>query len=610
MRHTVTIHKKDGSQAVMVDNDANLLELLRHNSIPFDTPCGGKGTCGKCAVKVVGIQDQPSDKERELLGAARIADGYRLACRSIITADLDVYPEDTAREASIITGGLKRNIKLVPSVTKQYVELAVPALDDQLPDLERVLSAAEPELTSYDTALLQELPEVLRKSGFQVTLAGIDGKLAAVEPGNTTDELFGAAFDIGTTTVAAYLHDLTTGECLAVASRLNPQRKYGADVISRISYAMQSKEEAGVLQSLIISCINELLDDLVQKSGIKHTGIYMSVFAGNTTMMHLMTGLDASNIAIAPFIPVTTEMMRFDPRSMDLHMNKSGVGVVFPGVSAYVGADTVAAILSSGMYEDEEISLLVDIGTNGEIVLGCRDWMMSCSTAAGPAFEGANIRNGVGGVKGAIDSVGQAPDFKYTTIGDKSPVGICGSGIIDVIAALLDAGVIDETGRLADEDETDLPEEEYAHRIVSIEGIRAFRLTAEDDRGTSVQIVITQRDIRELQNAKAAIAAGIETLVKLSGAGAEAVKKVYLAGGFGSSINMESALRIGLLPREFGNRIQTIGNASGAGAVEGLLSRHMLELTRQIKNKVKYVELSASVDFTERYVENMLFSKE
>jgi uncharacterized 2Fe-2S/4Fe-4S cluster protein (DUF4445 family) len=607
MRHTVTIHKKDGSQAVVVENGANLLELLRYNSIPLDTPCGGKGTCGKCAVKVTGIQGEPSDKEQVLLGAARITGGYRLACRSIITGDLDVYPEEAARDASIITGGLKRDIRLAPSVTKQYVELAAPTLEDQLSDLERVLSVSEPELTSYDIALLQELPIVLRKAGFQVTLAGINEKLIAVEPGDTTDKLFGAAFDIGTTTVAAYLHDLTTGKCLAVASLLNPQRKYGADVISRISHAMLSKKEAKMLQSLIISCINDLLDNLVQKSGIKHAGIYMAVFAGNTTMMHLMMGLDASNIATAPFIPVTTGLQHFDPRSMDLHMNKSGLGVVLPGVSAYVGADTVAAILSSGMYEDEEISLLVDIGTNGEIVLGCREWMMSCSTAAGPAFEGANIRNGVGGVKGAIDNVGKAPDFQYTTIGDESPVGICGSGIIDLAAALLDAGVIDETGRLADKDETSLPVEEYERRIVSVEGIRAFRLAAEGEKGASEQIIITQRDIRELQNAKAAIAAGIETLVKLSGVGAEAVKKVYLAGGFGSSINIGSALKIGLLPRGFENRIQAIGNASGVGAVEGLLSWQMLELTGQIKLKVKYVELSASADFTERYVENMLF---
>lgn len=608
--HTVTIHKKDISQVVMADDGTSLLELLRNNSIQPDTPCGGKGTCGKCAVKTAGVLEPPSTKEKELLGAARIAGGYRLACRSSITADLDVYPEDAAREAFIITGGLRRDIKLSPSVTKQYVELAVPALEDQLPDLERVLSASKPEFASYNNGLLQDLPERLRKSDFRVTLVGIDGKLVAVESGDTTGKLFGAAFDIGTTTVAAYLYDLNTGGCTAVASLLNPQRKYGADVISRISHAMRSKAAAAELQSLIIGCINELLDSLAQKSAIGHDEIYRAVFAGNTTMMHLMTGLDTSNIAAAPFIPVTAGMQDFDPGTMCLQMNKNGLGTVLPGVSAYVGADTVAAILSSGMYEDEEISLLVDIGTNGEIVLGCRDWMISCSTAAGPAFEGANIRNGVGGIKGAIDNVGQAPDFKFTTIGNECPVGICGSGIIDVVAALLDAGVMDETGRLADRGEIDPSGAGCAQRIVSIEGMRAFQLVAEGERGASAQIVITQRDIRELQNAKAAIAAGIETLVKMSGAGAEAVKKVYLAGGFGSSINIGSALKIGLLPRIFEKRIQAVGNASGAGAVEGLLSKQLLELAGQIKRKVKYVELSASADFTERYVENMLFAVE
>ncbi len=607
MSHTVTIHKKDGSQAVMAEDGTNLLELLGHHSVPLETPCGGKGTCGKCVVKVTGILNPPSEKEKELLGAARIAAGCRLACRSSIAADLDIYPEDSAREASIITGGLKRDIRLSPSVSKQYVELAAPSLEDQLPDLERVLAASKPEWISYNIDLLQELPEMLRKSGFRVTLVGIDAKLAAVEAGNTAGKLFGAAFDIGTTTVAAYLHNLNTGDCTAVASSLNPQRQYGADVISRISHAMQSKEHAAVLQNLIIQCINELLDHLAQKSAIKPGEIYRAVFAGNTTMMHMLMGRDTSNIATAPFIPVTTCMQHFDPGILGLHMNKYGLATVLPGVSAYVGADTVAAILSSGLYENEEISLLVDIGTNGEIVLGCKDWMIACSTAAGPAFEGANIRNGVGGVNGAIDNVGQAPGFEFTTIGNEIPVGICGSGIIDVIAALLEAGVMDETGRLADEEEADLSGAGCVQRIVSVEGMRAFQLVAEGQKGAPVQIVITQKDIRELQNAKAAIAAGIETLVKLSGAGAEAVKNVYLAGGFGSSINIASALKIGLLPRMFENRIQAIGNASGAGAVEGLLSKPLLELADQIKRKVKYVELSASVDFTERYVENMLF---
>jgi uncharacterized 2Fe-2S/4Fe-4S cluster protein (DUF4445 family) len=320
---------------------------------------------------------------------------------------------------------------------------------------------------------------------------------------------------------------------------------------------------------------------LVQKAGITSEDIYTAVFTGNTTMLHLLLGLDAANMAVSPFIPVTTNLQYISSKALGLDINNCGMGVAFPGVSAYVGGDTVAAILSSGMYDKDEISLLVDIGTNGEIVLGGKEWLLACSTAAGPAFEGANIRNGVGGVTGAIDTVGAGPDFKYTTIGNANPVGICGSGIIDAIARLLDAELIDETGRLADEDEAEELGQAYSDRLAAIDGVRAFNLTTEGREGSGSQIVITQKDIRELQNAKAAIAAGIETLIKHSGIGHDMVKKVYLAGGFGSSINIESALKVGLLPRSLENKIEAIGNASGTGAAEGLLSENMLKLSEK-----------------------------
>lgn len=608
MQYTVNIHKNGIVKTVMADEGTNLLELLRSNEVIMDTPCGGKGTCGKCAVRASGLQNAPAEMEKALLGAGKLEKGYRLSCKNIITSDMDIYPDgDIGMEASIITGGKKRDILLEPIVRKQYVELAVPTLADQLPDLERVMAASDKQLTEMDPTMIQEIAGVLKSSGYKVTLVSINGKLIAVEPGDSTHRLYGTAFDIGTTTVAAYLYDLNNGECTAVSSMLNPQRKFGADVIARISHTMQSKENKMEMQSLITGCINELTGQLVQKSGITHADIYAAVFTGNTTMLHFLMGLDAANMAVSPFIPVTTNLQYFSSKTLGLAINEHGVGVAFPGVSAYVGGDTVAAILSSGMYEEDEASLLIDIGTNGEIVLGGKEWLLACSTAAGPAFEGANIRNGVGGVTGAIDTVGSGPAFEYTTIGNASPVGICGSGIIDALARLLDAEVIDETGRLTDDDEAEQLGQPYNDRIITVDGVRAFILAFEGEKGSSAQIVITQKDIRELQNAKAAIAAGIDTLVKLSGKGYEAVKKVYLAGGFGSSINIESALKIGLLPRALGNRIEAIGNASGTGAAEGLLSQNMLKFSEKLKLKVKYVELSASADFVEKYVDNMLF---
>ncbi len=608
MQYTVNIHKNGNIKTVAADEGANLLEFLRNNEVSIESPCGGKGTCGKCAVKAGGLQKSPTERERALLGAEKLDKGYRLSCSNSITSDLDVYPDgEISMEASIITGGKKRDVLLEPIVRKQYIELTVPTLADQVPDAERIMAASDQLLTRVDINLLQGLAGVLRSAGYKVTLVSINGKLIAVETGDSTHKLYGAAIDIGTTTVAAYLYDLNTGECEAISSMLNPQRKFGADVISRISYTMKSKENTMEMQRMITGCINELIGKLVQKAGITSEDIYACVFTGNTTMLHFLMGLDAANMAVSPFIPVTTNLQYFSSKELGLVINEQGVGVAFPSVSAYVGGDTVAAILSSGIYEEDEVSLLVDIGTNGEIVLGCKEWLLACSTAAGPAFEGANIRNGVGGISGAIDSVGNAPAFKYTTIGNANPVGICGSGIIDAVARLLDAEVIDETGRLADEDEAEQLGPGYNDRLIMVDGVRAFLLAEEGENGSAAQIVITQKDIRELQNAKAAIAAGIDTLIQLSGKSRDAVKKVYLAGGFGSSIHIESAIKIGLLPSSLQNRIEAIGNASGTGAAEGLLSYSMLMLSEKLKLKIKYIELSASSAFVEKYVDNMFF---
>ena len=608
MQKTVNIHKNGEIKTVVVDEGTNLLMFLRSNGIAMETPCGGKGTCGKCAVRVSGIKNTPSERERKLLGAEKLEKGYRLSCSNNITSDLDIYPEaDSAREASIITEGKNRDVEINPIIRKQYAELAVPALADQTPDIERVLAASEVQLTDVSLPLLRTISSILRKSDYKVTLVSMNEKLLAVEAGDTTRKLCGTAFDIGTTTVAAYLYDMNTGKCLAVSSMLNPQKKFGADVIARISHTMQADGGKEEMYSSIIQCINDLIGQLCQKAGLSRSDIYCAVFTGNTTMLHFLMGLDASAISVSPFIPVTTSLQYFDGLSAGIEMNECGQAVVFPGVSAYVGGDTVAAILSSGMYDKEEISLLVDIGTNGEIVLGGKEWLLSCSTAAGPAFEGANIKNGVGGIRGAIDTVGSGPDFSYTTLGNASPVGICGSGIIDAIANLIDAGLIEDTGRLVDSDEAEEIDPSYKDRLISIDGVKAFVLANESESGSGSQIVITQKDIRELQNAKAAIAAGIETLVKKSGKDFDEVKKVYLAGGFGSRINIKSALKVGLLPRTLENRIEAIGNASGAGAAEGLLSKEMLRLSEKLKLNVKYIELSASPDFVEKYVDNMMF---
>jgi len=608
MEHKVRIHKSSGVVEKTVLSGTNLLSFLRENSIMVSTPCGGKGTCGKCKVKVSGLNEGPSAKEGRLLGDKLIEKGLRLACYNFVNSDLDIYIEDNIEQATIVTAGKERAIKLNPLMRKQYFELSIPDLQDQLSDMERVLKASGASKADNSVEMLRSLPETLREQNFKISCVCMDNMLVGVEPGDTTQKLYGIAVDIGTTTIAAYLYDLTNGKKLGVHSVLNPQRKFGADVLSRIEFTMSSPESMNEMNKTIIDCINEIVSHFSSEQNIKASDIYLTLFVGNTTMTHFLMNVSAKNIAVSPFIPATTQLHNFKAKDLGININPNGYTVVFPAVSGYIGADTVAAVLSSGMYDSDEISLLIDIGTNGEIVLGNNKWMYSCSTAAGPAFEGANIRNGVGGIKGAIDKVFFDNGVAYTTIGKEKPLGICGSGIVDAIAGMLSAGIIDETGRIPGEDEIEDIPETYRERIVRIDGINSLLLVPADESAVGTDIAITQKDIRELQNAKAAIAAGVKTLVKRAGIKLEDIDRVYLAGGFGNFINIDNALKIGLIPKELKGKIESIGNAAGAGAVEGLLSADMLKDAEIIKNRIKYIELSAAPDFVDEYVENMLFA--
>jgi len=608
MLYRIDIHKTDDIQTLYAKEGDILLDILRNGGIHIDTPCAGKGTCGKCAVRVRGLIGEPSDSERLVLGESKLRKGYRLACQCKVISDIDVYIDETDVQAAIITETTRRSVRLDPLVRKEYMELKPPSLEDQTPDMERIREAVRIFSGTEDISLLQRLQPVLRDSEYKVTAAVSRGSILSVEPGDTTHRLYGAAFDIGTTTVAAYLFDLNSGSLSSVGSMLNPQRQYGADVISRIEYSGKSGDAANELRALITGCINELTEQLCVKAGIEPDDVYAAVFSGNTTMIHMLTGLDTSGIALSPFIPVTCRPMQFSARDSGLVINKNGIAAVLPCVSAYVGADTVAAVLSCGMYELDGKALLIDIGTNGEIVLGGKDRLIACSTAAGPAFEGANIRCGMGGVAGAVDSFTRCPDFRYTVIGHTQAKGVCGSGIIDAVSVMLDAGVIDETGKIADHEQEAELEHEVSCRLTDIDGMRAFILVPEQESGTGEAIVITQKDIREIQNAKAAIAAGIETLLMHSGTGYESIEKVYLAGGFGSTMHVGSAARIGLLPGILADRTVSVGNASGSGAAECLLSGQMLRTAQGIAKSIEYIELSASSYFTEKYIDNMFFS--
>ncbi|MCX7708558.1 MAG: ASKHA domain-containing protein [Clostridia bacterium] len=605
MKYSIRVHKKGKIKELKAEEGTNLLRFLNKHSEEVASPCGGKGTCGKCRVRVEGLSGEPQGKEKKLLGSSWISKGYRLACYQEVNADLDLYLDQKEEKAKIITASKERKIKIEPVIIKETIQLAAPDIHDQISDLERVKNAGEFK-TGLSLELIRQLPDTLRKENFRVTLVYLDNKLISVEAGDTTAKNLGLAIDIGTTTIAAYLLDLNTGKQLGVYSLLNPQRQFGADVLSRISYAVENKKGMEELHKSLIRCVNDIIEYFESTLNIQGKDIYAATFAGNTTMLHFLMKLPVQNISVAPFIPATTEMHKITARELGIKVNSNGYIYILPAVSAYVGADTVMAVLSSEMYRKEEISLLVDLGTNGEIVLGNNQWMVACSTAAGPAFEGANIRSGIGGVEGAIDKVSVNPVFSYGTIGNKQAVGICGSGIVDAIGGLFTAGVIEGTGRVLSREELKCSRGDIKERLLKLEGMNSFVLDESVDQQEPA-IVLTQRDVRELQNAKAAVAAGIKILAKEANIKLSDIDRVYLAGGFGSCIDIENALIIGLLPSELKGKIESIGNAAGAGAVECLLSAKILKKAQKIKESIRYIELSSSMEFMDEYVDCMGF---
>lgn len=617
---------QDGRQhQVDIGGAADILAVLQHSRFTIAAPCGGSGTCGKCLVRVAaGDPGQPSTMEQRLLSSGRLSAGMRFACRLVpadgMLIEIPRWHAETLNKASLISVPLQND----PPLIKRALRLAPPSIDDQTPDLERVLRTSGCAKQRLSVHALRTLAQDLRRGGFAVT-ALIENNaddcdcLVAIECGDTAATLWGAAVDIGTTTVAAYLVNLVSARAVDVFSEINRQAEFGADVVTRISYSQ--KHGVTAVRQVIVAQINAMLAKLAQRNGLAVSDIYLAAVAGNTTMLHFFTGLDPAAIGVSPFIPVATRALSLAAADLDVAINPHGVVATLPGISGYVGADVVAAIVASRMRQRTEISLLIDIGTNGEIVLGNVDWLAACSTAAGPAFEGAQIRFGVGGVDGAVNSFSFDPEgpradaqnggqVSLTTINSTPVSGICGSGMLDIAAVLVQTGAVDKTGRLLPRDR--LPRSvppAIRERCTEFESSPAFLVADSELTRDGEPVYLTEHDVRELQLAKAAIAAGIDTLLTDAGVEAGEVAAVYLAGGFGSYMNAASALAVGLIPHRLGGRIEVLGNAAGIGTVMSITSRTVSRQCRGIARNVRYIELSSSASFQNAYIEHMGFGE-
>ncbi len=604
-------------RAVRVPPGVTVFDSASWNGIAIDSTCGGHGTCRKCKVRIA-----PESESRHVTPITRhdertfspeqLDEGWRLACLVRATRDLavDVPPLTTRPKAATV--GVGRQVILRPAVQKRYVELSEPTLADQRTDLARLLDAIDDLELTVDLPVLRRLPTVLRAADFKVTAVIVDEALIDLESGDTSTSRHAIAFDLGTTTVVATLLDLETGTPLAVASMLNKQQPFGGDVITRISATMMDPAALGTLQRAAADTLAELAGEVCAEAGIEATSVYEVALAGNATMTALLLGIDPEPLGVAPFIMTTSKFPTVLAAEIGLALHPRARVAVFPSLGAYVGGDIVAGMLATGMDRDKRTRLFIDVGTNCEIVLSDGDRILSTAAPAGPAFEGGAIRCGMRAADGAIevirlDAVGEAP-VTLGVIGDVEPRGLCGSGLVDAVAELVRVGLLDGTGRFIPDEQAAIDVPALADRLTRIGQERVFvlhRPTPETDPAECVYL--SQRDVRELQFAKAAISTGWTLLLEELGLDHGDVQQVLLAGSFGSYLSPASAVRIGLVPQLPVLRIVSAGNVAGEGAKMALLSVRERAGADALLEEVTYVELSDRPDFNDRFVEQLAF---
>ena len=588
-------------QDVRVPPGVTVFDAASWNGLAIDSTCGGHGTCKKCKIQILEGEVPVSRLDIRAFTPEQLNDGWRLACMARANGNLkvDVPPLSTRPKAATV--GVGRQVILRPAIQKRYIELTEPTLSDQRTDIERIADALDDLNVNADLDVLRTLPTILRKSNFQVTAVISDEDLIAIEPGDTSSANYAVAIDLGTTTVVATLLDLGTGTPVAVKSMLNKQQPFGADVISRISATMMDPEALGIMQNLGLETLNELIAEVCDEAGISTNNVYETAIAGNATMIHLLLGVDPEPIGVAPFIMAVKEWPEYTAAQIGLAVHPGARTYLFPAFGAYVGGDIVAGVLATGMDRDKRVRLLIDVGTNCEIVLSNGDQILTTAAPAGPAFEAASIACGMRAADGAIEVVQIKDDVLHLgVIGDAEPVGLCGSGLVDAVYVLHKSGLLDDSGRFVSDDVAAQIAPKLSKNLITREaGDRIFVLHWVDGEPA---VFLSQRDVRELQFAKASIATGWRMLLDEVGLKDDDVQQVLLAGSFGSYLSPASAVGIGLVPKMPVVRIVSAGNVAGEGAKMVLLSSTERSGAQTLLNEVQYVELSDREDFQEKFV--------
>ena len=591
-RVRLVFEQADGAvKETRVPAGTTLFDGASWNGVAIDSTCGGHGTCKKCKVRVATGEQAIDAVDPRAFTSEELKAGWRLACRAQAAEDLvvEVPPLQTRPKAALV--GVGRHVILRPAVQKRYLELTEPTLEDQTSDLERVLQAMDDVEPQVPLAVVRGMGHTLRESNWQVTAVLVDDVLVDIEPGDTTARRFAIAYDLGTTTCVATLLDLETGLPAAVQSILNMQQPFGADVITRISATMMDPEALGMLGDRAHETLATLTAEVCEEAGVDPSEVYEIVVAGNQTMMQLALGIDPEPLSMAPFTIAARTLPAAKASDFGVHVHERAPAVLFPALGAYVGPDIVAGILATGLTLDKRTRLFIDVGTNSEIVLGSSAEALATAAPAGPAFEAAQIRCGMRAADGAIEGVKIVDgEVQLTVIGDVEAVGLCGSGLVDAVAELVGAGILDHSGRFV------LGSSPHLGKIGEE---NVFYLHAD--------VFLSQRDVRELQFAKASIATGWQILCNDMGVDPTEISQVLLGGSFGSYLTAASAVKIGLVPKLPLLRIVAAGNVAGEGAKIAALSITERAAAQAVLEEVKYVELSGRTDFNDLFIDQLSF---
>jgi len=577
----------------------SLLACARQLGVGINSMCGGEGICRSCKVQVLsGTVSKPTTNEHEAFTSQELKEGWRLACQTYPTSDckIAVPAESMTTPQRLQVEGLEIRVPTEPAVRVYRLQLSAPSLETPQADADRLLKALNRQhklrCTKIDIGALRTISDQLRSWKWKSQAVVRNGEVIAILPPKSRQ--LGLAIDLGTTKVAGYLVDLSDGRTLAAKGIMNPQISYGEDIISRITTVVHSPDNAAALQKLAVDAVNELCTDLCGEAGAKPEQILEAVVVGNTAMHHLFLRLPVKQLAISPFVPAVSQALEVRAGELGLNIAPGAYVHLLPNIAGFVGADHVSMLLATDAWQGKETTVALDIGTNTEVSLIYKGKIATTSCASGPAFEGGHIKYGMRAATGAIERLRIDGDkIQYQTIGGASPVGICGSGILDALAQLYLAKIIDEGGRITDNQP----------RVRAYNEQHEFILVSKEERKGKPPITITQTDIRELQLAKAAIRTGIQVLLETSGCSESEIKQVIIAGAFGTYIDVTSAVTIGMLPPLPLNRFRQVGNAAGMGAKMALISLKSRAKAQAVASRVSYIELASTPSFQPTFMQ-------